>query len=411
MNTRSASARHGQFSKKQNLPTGSRLLLLVTMTGSLTVAGLFSYTFVSVAATPPINLGTTESYSVLGGETVTNTGPSILNGDLGVSPGTATPGFPPGLVNGTIHAGNVQAAQAKSDLVIAYDETASRQSTAQVGPDLVGQTLTDGVYTSSGPLALGGTLTLDGQNDPASVFIFQAASTLITASSSTVSLVNGAQACNVFWQVGSSATLGTGSTFVGSILALTSITVDTNARVEGRALARNGEVTLDSNLFTDPSCSPVPSDGPSTSAAPTDTATTGTPTDTATTTPSVTPGGAVTSTPGDTTTTPPDTPAGAAGGSPTDNPDGALDGGGINGPGAGPGDDLPGGAAGGDGSDNLEADGYGPWGYGAENQYATELADTGAGDTSKQLLALGMLLLFAGGGFLALRRARGKASH
>lgn len=335
-------------------------------------------------ATLPINLGTTGSCAVLGGQTVTNAGPRVVNGDLGVSPGTATMGFPPGLVNGTIHAGNVQAAQAKSDLVIAYDETASRQSTAQVSPDLVGQTLTDGVYTTSGPLALGGTLTLDGENDPASVFILQAASTLITASSSTVSLVNGAQACNVFWQMGSSATLGTGSTFVGNILALTSITVDTNARVEGRALARVGAVTLDSNIFTDPSCSPAPSDGPSTSAAPTDTATPGTPTD---------------------------TPASAAGGSPTDNPDGALDGSGINGPGAGPGDDLPGGAAGGDGSDNLDADGYGPWGYGAENQYATELADTGAGDTSKQLLALGMLLLFAGGGFLALRRARGKASH
>jgi hypothetical protein len=201
-----------------------------------------------------VGLGTAGTYSVLGGQTVTNTGPSTLGGDLGVSPGTAITGFPPGTVGGATHAGDAAAAQAQSDLVIAYDDAAGRAPTASVAGDLVGQTLTGGVYMSSGPLALSGTLTLDGQGDPGSVFIFQIASTLITASSSHVDLINGAQACNVFWQVGSSATLGTTSTFVGTIMALTSITVTTGTVVEGRALARNGQVSLDDNTFTTPGC-------------------------------------------------------------------------------------------------------------------------------------------------------------
>lgn len=219
------------------------------------------------AAEPKVGLGTTESYSVLGGQTVTNTGTSILSSDLGVSPGTAITGFPPGIVLGTVHAADAVASQAQSDLVIAYDDAAGRAPTASVAGDLVGQTLPGGVYKSTGPLAVSGTLTLDAQNDPNTVFVFQVASTLTTASASNVSLVNGAQACNVYWQVGSSATLGTASTFKGSILALTSITATTDATVEGRALARNGAVTLDNNVFTAPGClTSIPTVPPTTTA-------------------------------------------------------------------------------------------------------------------------------------------------
>lgn len=219
------------------------------------------------AAEPKIGLGTTESYSVLAGQTVTNTGTSVLASDLGVSPGTAITGFPPGIVLGTVHAADAPASQAQSDLVVAYDDAAGRAPTASVAGDLVGQTLPGGVYKSTGPLAVSGTLTLDAQNDPNTVFVFQVASTLTTASASNISLVNGAQACNVYWQVGSSATLGTASTFKGSILALTSITATTDATVEGRALARNGAVTLDNNVFTAPGClTSIPTVPPTTTA-------------------------------------------------------------------------------------------------------------------------------------------------
>ncbi len=210
------------------------------------------------AAESPIGLGTAASYVVLGGQTVTNTGPSVLHGSLGVSPGSAITGFPPGIVSGATHAGDAAAGQAQSDLTIAYDDAAGRAPTASKAGDLVGQTLPGGVYHSTGPLALSGTLTLDGQHDPDSVFIFQIASTLITASASRVSLINGAQACHVFWQVGSSATLGTHSSFTGTILALTSITVTTGTVIHGRALARNGAVTLDDNTITRPTCTTPP---------------------------------------------------------------------------------------------------------------------------------------------------------
>ncbi|RJT96502.1 DUF3494 domain-containing protein [Arthrobacter frigidicola] len=224
------------------------------------------------AAEAPVGLGTAGSYSVLGGQTVTNTGPTLLNANLGVSPGTAITGFPPGVTTGAVNAGNAEALQAQADLIIGYNDAAGRAPTASVSGDLVGQTLVSGVYNSTGPLALSGTLTLDAAGDPNAVFIFQVASTLITDTASSVSLIGGAQACNVFWQVGSSATLGTGSSFKGSILALTSIAVTTGTVVEGRALARNGAVTLDTNTFLTANCQPVPT--------PTETAPVPVPTDT-----------------------------------------------------------------------------------------------------------------------------------
>jgi LPXTG-motif cell wall-anchored protein len=208
------------------------------------------------AAEAPVGLGTAESFAVLAGTTVTNTNPSVISGDLGVSPGSAVVGFPPGQVNnGTIHAADAVAAQAQADTTIAYNDAAGRATTGPASADLAGQTLVGGVYT--GPtIGLTGTVTLDAQGDPNTVWVFQAASTLITSPSSVVSLINGADPCNVYWQVGSSATLGTNSTFAGTILALTSITATTGANIQGRLLARNGAVTLDNNTITRPTCAP-----------------------------------------------------------------------------------------------------------------------------------------------------------
>ncbi len=218
------------------------------------------------AADAPVGLGTAAGYSVLGGTTVTNTGPTTLAGDLGVNPGSAITGFKPGLVAGATHAADAHALQAQSDLTTAYDDAAGRAMTASVAGDLVGKTLTPGVYKSTGPLSVSGALTLNGQGNPNSVFIFQVASTLTTATASSIVLTNSAQACNIYWQVGSSATLGTASTFNGNILALTSITATTGTTVQGRALARNGQVALDTNVFTMPGCATA---SPSASATPT----------------------------------------------------------------------------------------------------------------------------------------------
>jgi LPXTG-motif cell wall-anchored protein len=222
--------------------------------GVLALVGALVVSTTAFAAEAPVGLGTVGSYSVIAGSTVTNTGPSTLSGDLGVHPGRAITGFPPGLQAGARHAGDAAARQAKSDLVVAYDDAAGRATTARVAGDLVGRRLTPGVYTSSGPLAVSGTVTLDGQGLTNPVFIFQVASTLITASASRIALIGGATACNVYWQVGSSVTLGTNSRFVGTLMALQSISVTTGTVVQGRALARNGAVTLQNNVFTNAGC-------------------------------------------------------------------------------------------------------------------------------------------------------------
>jgi hypothetical protein len=210
------------------------------------------------AAAVSVPLGTAGSYAVLAGSTVTNIGPSVIDGNLGLAPGTAVPGFPPGLVHGTTHVADAVARQAKSDLVIGYNAAAAEQPPNPITNDLGGQTLRGGVYNSATSLGLTGTLTLDGQNDPDSVWVFQAGSTLTTASASNVNLINGANPCNVYWQIGSSATLGTASTFTGSVLALQSITVTTGVTVVGRVLARNGAVTLDTDTITRPNCAGAP---------------------------------------------------------------------------------------------------------------------------------------------------------
>jgi len=234
-----------------------------------------AFTEAASAAQPSVQLGTAAPFAVLAGTTVTNTGSSVISGDLGVSPGSAVTGFPPGQVNnGTQHITDGVALQAQSDLTTAYNDAAGRTPVNTVSADLGGQTLAPGVYNSASSLGLTGTVTLDAQGDPSAVFVFQAGSTLITAPTSTVALTGGAQACNVFWQVGSSATLDTASTFVGTIMALTSATLDTGATVQGRVLARNGAVTLDTNTITTPTTCAV-SSTTTTTAAPTATTTPG----------------------------------------------------------------------------------------------------------------------------------------
>lgn len=194
-----------------------------------------------------------DTFAVLGGSTVTNTGSSVINGNIGVSPGSAITGFPPGIVNApyTIHDNDAVAAQAQSDLTTAYNVLAGRPFNIDLtGQDLGGQTLVAGVYNFNNAAQLNGILTLDGQGNSNAVFVINIGSTLTTGSSSRIELINGAQAANVFFRVGSSATLGTTTVFQGKILALTSITLNTGATINcGAALARNGAVTLDTNVI------------------------------------------------------------------------------------------------------------------------------------------------------------------
>lgn len=258
-------------------------------------------------AAPTVSLGTANSFAILGASTVTSTGSSTVTGDLGLSPGTSVTGFPPATLTGVLHVANASSLQAKNDLSTAYTTLSGEASTAVISSELGGTTRTLGVYDSaSGNFAITGTLTLDAQGDSNAVFVFRTSSTLITAGASNIVLANGAQACNVFWLVGSSATLGASSQLKGSILASVSITLTTGASLEGRALARTGAVTLDGNVVIVPSCAvavtptPTPSATPTPSVTPTPTpALTVTPTPAASVapTPSSTPSVTLTPTP------------------------------------------------------------------------------------------------------------------
>jgi hypothetical protein len=220
----------------------------------LTVTALAGFSPQTNAA---IDLGTAGNFAVLAGTTVTNTGPTVVNGgDVGVSPGSAITGFPPGTVTPpfTTQAADAVALQAQNDLTTAYNAAASLAPTQNLtGQDLGGLTLLPGVYFFSSSAQLTGTLTLNDEGDPNAQFVFQIGSTITTASNSSVVTINGGSmpGCDVFWQIGSSATLGTGTAFEGHILALTSITETTGATIlDGSALARNGAVTLDDNTIT-----------------------------------------------------------------------------------------------------------------------------------------------------------------
>lgn len=212
----------------------------------LTLFGAFR----AQSAVMNVELGVADSFAVLAASAVTNTGATAVHGNLGISPGTAVTGFPPGLViGGTIHIADSMALQAQRDLTAAFGSAGGQPcGTSLTGQNLGGLTLTPGVYCFTTAAQLTGTLTLNSQGDPNAVFIFQIGSTLTTASSSSVVFANGGHGDNVFWQVGSSATLGTTTVFAGNILALTSITLNTGASITcGRALARNGAVTMDTN--------------------------------------------------------------------------------------------------------------------------------------------------------------------
>jgi len=226
------------------------LLLLV----AVTVVSAGSFVPVTHAASSPL-LGTTSGFAVLAGSTITNTGTTNITGDLGLSPGLSVTGFPPGVLSGVQEVNNAVAVQAKTDMVTAYNNLAGQSVSATVSTELGGTTKTSGVYNSAdGTFGITGTLTLDAQGDPDAVFIFKTATTLTTAGASVVNLTNGAQACNVYWQVGSSATLGATSNFKGSLLALTAATLTTGANVTGRVFAQNAAVTLDTNTIAVSNC-------------------------------------------------------------------------------------------------------------------------------------------------------------
>jgi type VI secretion system secreted protein VgrG len=236
-------------------PHRNRIVESVGLGAIIVGAMVFAVSDPASAATVidgPVNLGTATSYGVLGASTVTNTGPTIVTGDLGLSPGSSITGFsapPNGSVVGTTHQTDAPAALAQNDLTTAYNVAASLTPMRTGLTDLAGASLAPGVYRG-GALSLTGTLTLAGTAQ--SVWVFQAASTLVISSNTHILLTGGASACNVFWQVGSSATIGTAADFVGTVMAAQSVTATTGATIQGRLLARTGAVTLDDNVISAP---------------------------------------------------------------------------------------------------------------------------------------------------------------
>ena len=245
-----------------NLPQGKILAAELTLTrvSAADAPAVQGFLFNYLNTNAPNNgsfaapsLGSAAMFEILASSTVTNTGATAITGQLGVSPGTTATGFPPGTISGAEHLGDATAATAQVDLTSAYNGLVARPFNVDLtGQDMGGMTLTPGVYKFSSSAAITGTLTLDAQGNSAAVWVFQIGSTLTTASSAAITLVNGAVAGNVFFQVGSSATLGTSTAFKGNILAQTSITLNTGASIVGRALARGGAVTMNDNAASLP---------------------------------------------------------------------------------------------------------------------------------------------------------------
>jgi LPXTG-motif cell wall-anchored protein len=259
----------------------TRHSLRLVVVAAVPFAILAAWPTAGVAGASQPRLLTAANYTVMGGSAITNTGPTVITGNLAISPSNASSvtGFPPGIVTGSKDYNNAAAIQAQTDLVTTYNDAAGATPfTDMSGIDLGGKTLTPGTYHFSSSAQLTGTLTLDGQSSTNATFVFQIGSTLTTASASRVVLINGAGACAVFWQVTSSATLGTTTAFQGNLIALTSITMTTGATIGvgggvngGRALARNGALTLDTNVITPPpaGCTFVAAPTPSSSPTPT----------------------------------------------------------------------------------------------------------------------------------------------
>ena len=250
-----------KFPKKMLLPGHLRLGIASVAALGLLVAIPGS----AQAAAAPVPLGTAGSFVVLAGTTVTNTGATTLNGDIGLAPGSSITGMPPLVLNGASHVADTVALSAQAALGSAFDNAAGQKPATAIPSELGGSTLVPGVY-SSGVFMINKTLTLDAGNDPNATFVFQSAATLNAASGSRVKLINGASPCNVFWLVRSSATLETTANFSGTILALSDIHLRTGATVQSRALARNGAVTLDANTITKPRCTAAPASTPTPSA-------------------------------------------------------------------------------------------------------------------------------------------------
>lgn len=199
-----------------------------------------------------VALGSASGIAVLAGSNITSTGATVITGDLGLSPGSSVGGFPPGILNGTLRINDEIATQAKLDLTTAYNNVAGKTSTdiVTLSGNIGGLTLTPGLYKSTSSLAISsGDLTFDAKGNANAVFIIQIASTLTTTSGRKVILSGGALASNIFWQVGSSATFGTTSVFKGTVMAMQSITLNTGATLDGRALARTGAVTMAGNTI------------------------------------------------------------------------------------------------------------------------------------------------------------------
>jgi hypothetical protein len=247
------------FAPSSALAAGATFTATIT-TGAQDPAGSslaknYPWTFTtSACAQTPVDLGTASTFAVLAGSTVANTGPTSVVGDVGVSPGTALTGFPPGTIVGFQHAGDPTAAQGEADVSTAYDDATARKLCPNpISGDLGGMTLLPGLYTSISSLELtSGDLTLNAHGDANAVFIFQMATTLTTAAGTQVKLSGSASAGNVFWQVGSSATLGVMSTLQGTILAAPSITLNLDATVDGRVLARTAAVVMNSSMIVAP---------------------------------------------------------------------------------------------------------------------------------------------------------------
>lgn len=221
-------------------PFFSRIVLLAIATVAATS---------TVRAQSPLQLKSAAPFAVLAGAGITITGPTTITGDIGTFPTDTITGLENLTLIGINHAGDAVTSDAKTDLFSAYNDALSRTPTTLYDPifDLGGLTLQPGVYKGPSSFGITGTLTLDAQGDPNAVWIFQTGSTLITADNSVVNLFGGATAANVFWQVGSAATLGVDSEFPGNLLALESITATTGASIDGGLYAINGAVTLDSN--------------------------------------------------------------------------------------------------------------------------------------------------------------------
>ena len=224
---------------------------------ALIVFGLLATSWSAAASVVP--LGAADTFAVLGGSTVTNTGATVVTGDLGVSPGSAVTGFGPGVVlNGSIHMNDALAMQAHADAATAYGQLVGETFTTDLsGQNLGGMILTPGVYHFNTSAQLTGTLILDTQGDPNATFHFQIGSTLTTDPGSMIAFLNGSST-NIFWQVGTSATIDVNSVFYGNVLADQSITVNSGANVIGRLIAINAAVTLDTDTITAPAV-PEPS--------------------------------------------------------------------------------------------------------------------------------------------------------